>query len=110
MEEGAGKPASSPHRKRIMINSYSLERALKKAHSGFWILRLADRPQFPARIYWYDQEICACPKGEIPIETIRTTSEIVARGVTDILRIIQSYAKSYGYNYRKIEKEVRKAY
>lgn len=90
-----------------MATSYDLERALKRANSGFWILRLEDRPNFPARIHWYDQEICACPKGEIPLKTIKTPQEIVARGIIDILGILKSRAYM-GYNYKRIEKMVRR--
>ena len=93
----------------IVATSYDLERALKRANSGFWILRLEDRPNFPARIHWYDQEICACPKGEIPLKTIKSLPEgIIARGLEDILSIINSYARRYGYNERKVTKMVRK--
>lgn len=92
----------------MAVTSYDLERALKRANSGFWILRHSDRPNFPARIHWYDQEICACPKGEIPLKTIKTPQEIVARGLEDILAIINSNARRYGFNERKVTKMVRK--
>ncbi len=91
-----------------MIDSYALERALKRAHSGFWILRLEDRPTFPARIHWYNNEICACPKGEIFMKTISNPREgIISRGLKDILGILKANAYK-GYDYRKVEKMVNK--
>lgn len=85
----------------------SFESALKRAHSSFRIIRQNHRAEFPAMIFWYDNEICACPRDYIPERTIKTQTGIVARGLKEIMDILKG--KSYlGYDYKRLEKMVRK--